>query len=119
MADERPWDVENSSDTTVPFPDDVLTIELEIISLAKLIARDQKESQRIFELSKNTGFFNLDLRDHTDGLALLQDVDDCYRLTKRLFKSLSYEQKQEFQTRLGAGAGILDMGYVLLATCLK
>lgn len=102
-----------------PFPDELPTAQLGNVSLARLIVQDRDESQRILDFARNPGFFNLDLSDHPDGIALLQNVADCCRLSKRLFHSLAHDQKTEFKTRLGSGAGILDMGYVLSSGSLE
>ncbi|KAK3311876.1 oxidoreductase [Apodospora peruviana] len=96
----------------VPFPDNLPTVELQTVSVAKLLSHDEQESQRIFAFCKDPGFFLLDLTDHPEGVRLLQDATDCCRLAKKLFTSLTIDQKREYKTRsAGGGAGIFDMGY--------
>ncbi|KAK3360560.1 hypothetical protein B0T25DRAFT_449582 [Lasiosphaeria hispida] len=95
----------------LPFPDDLPTVDLQTVSIAKLLSKDEAEAQRIFSFCRDPGFFLLDLTDHPEGVALLQDAAECARLAKKLFKGLSIDRKREYKTRQGGGAGIFDMGY--------
>ncbi|KAI1075024.1 hypothetical protein F5B20DRAFT_573738 [Whalleya microplaca] len=79
----------------VPFPDKLPTVELETISIARLLSGDEEEARRIYEFCRDPGFFQLDLTDHPEGL----------------FTSLSIDQKREFKIRQEGGAGVFDMGY--------
>ena len=94
----------------VPFPDGMFTVDLQTVSIAKLLSQDPTEAQRIFSFCRDPGFFLLDLTDHPEGVALLRDAVDCARLGRKLFKTLSIDQKREYKTRQGGGAGIFDMG---------
>ncbi|KZF23842.1 oxidoreductase [Xylona heveae TC161] len=92
-----------------PFPDDVPIIELKTISLAKLLEKDQTETQRMFEICQDPGFFYLDLTDHPEGLQMLRDVVSCCRLGQSIFPNKSMEEKKSFKTR--ERIGVFDMGY--------
>ncbi|ODM21322.1 hypothetical protein SI65_02165 [Aspergillus cristatus] len=92
-----------------PFPDDVPIIELKTISLAKLLEKDQAETQRMFEICQDPGFFYLDLTDHPDGLQMLRDVVSCCRLGQSIFPNKPMEEKKSFKTR--DRIGVFDMGY--------
>ncbi len=91
-----------------PFPEDVPTVKLETISLAKLIANDEDEARRLFENCKDPGFFNLDLTDHPDGVQLLKDAVACARLTKAIIPTMPMEEKKMYKMR--SRIGIFDMG---------
>jgi isopenicillin N synthase-like dioxygenase len=91
-----------------PFPDDVPIVELETISLAKLLAGDEDEAQTMFEILKGAGFFYLDLTDHPEGLKILEDAVACCRLSQTIFPVMSVEEKQKYKTR--DRVGIFDKG---------
>jgi isopenicillin N synthase-like dioxygenase len=93
-----------------PFPDDIATIELGTISVAKLLAGDAEEAKRIFAFCQDPGFFNLDLTDHPDGVQLLRHAVHCNRLANKMF-ALPIDRKREFLTRQDRGAGVFDCGY--------
>ncbi len=80
-----------------PFPEDVPTVKLETISLAKLIANDEDEARRLFENCKDPGFFNLDLTDHPDGVQLLKDAVACARLTKAIIPHHAHGGEEDVQ----------------------
>jgi hypothetical protein len=68
-----------------PFPDDVKTVHLETLSLAKLLKNDEEELRRIYENCKSPGFFQLDLTDDEQGIQLLRErwtargwLDNCF-----------------------------------------
>ncbi|KAH6689848.1 oxidoreductase [Plectosphaerella plurivora] len=92
-----------------PFPDNIPTIELQTVSLAKLLSKDDEEADRIFKILKDPGFFQLDLTDHPQGVELLRDVVECHGLAKKLFTTLPLEQKLQYKTR--KTIGIFDRGY--------
>ena len=91
-----------------PFPNDIPTIELQTVSLSKLLSRDDEEAQRIFRILKDPGFFQLDLTDDPQGVEMLRDVVECHQLAKKLFTTLPLEQKLEYKTR--KQIGIFDRG---------
>ena len=78
-----------------PFPDDVPTVPLLRLSLKKLYHEDQDESRRLFQVSKDLGFFYLDLRGTPTGHSILQDVDDLFTVGEELF-DLDVEEKQKY-----------------------
>ena len=78
-----------------PFPDDVPTVPLLRLSLKKLYDEDQDESRRLFQVSKDLGFFYLDLRGTPTGHSILQDVDDLFTVGEELF-DLDVEEKQKY-----------------------
>lgn len=80
------------------FPDDVQTAPLVRLSLAKLLAHDAIESERLYEASKTLGFFYLDLQDAPSGRALCLDADALFQVGEQLFMLGSNElQKYNFQ----------------------
>ncbi|MCJ1249981.1 hypothetical protein MMC30_007207 [Trapelia coarctata] len=80
-----------------PFPDNIPTAPLLRLSLAKLLAKpeDGEESQRLFQASKELGFFYLDLRDTALGEGVLRDVDALFGVGRELFE-LEREEKQKY-----------------------
>jgi hypothetical protein len=86
-----------------PFPDDVKTVHLETLSLAKLLQNDEEELHRIYENCKKPGFFQLDLTDNELGIQLLRDVVDCARLVKQLLPNLSVEEKRTYKQHSRVG----------------
>lgn len=57
-----------------PFPDDLPTISLERICLAKLLDNDPREARRLFEVFVENGFCCLDLASHPKGMKLMEDA---------------------------------------------
>ncbi|OJJ67834.1 hypothetical protein ASPBRDRAFT_199536 [Aspergillus brasiliensis CBS 101740] len=102
-------DIDMSDLYPAPFPDDVPIVELETISLAKLLAKDPAEAQRMFAICQDPGFFYLDLTDHPDGLQMLRNVVSCCRLGQSIFPNLPMADKKAFKTR--DRIGVFDMGY--------
>ncbi|KAH7094596.1 oxidoreductase [Paraphoma chrysanthemicola] len=86
----------------------VPTAKLEVISLAKLIENDKSEVEKIVQIFKEAGFFQLDLTDHPDGRELLKGAVSCCRVGMDVFQ-LPLEQKRLFKMR-GPHA-VLDKGY--------
>lgn len=98
----------------VSFPDDVKTVELETLSLAKLLAFNQVELQRVYKNCQNPGFFQLDLTDDERGVELLRDAVECARLMKKLLPTMSVEEKKTYKQR--DRVGVYSVGYVYSAT---
>ncbi|ROV97138.1 hypothetical protein VMCG_07467 [Cytospora schulzeri] len=92
-----------------PFPTDVKTVQLKTLSLAKLLAKDEAELQRIYQNCKDPGFFQLDLTDDAQGIQLLKDAVDCARLMKELLPNMSVESKRTYKQR--ERVGVFSMGY--------
>ncbi|EAT79360.1 hypothetical protein HBI56_050930 [Parastagonospora nodorum] len=80
-----------------PFPNDVKTVHLETLSLAKLLQNDEGELRRIYENCKDPGFFQLDLTDDDRGIQLLRDSVDCARLVRQLGPNMSIEEKKTYK----------------------
>lgn len=96
-----------------PFPEDVSTIQLEKISLNKLLTRDQTECHKIFEICTSTGVFYLDMMDHPKGKKLWEDACLACRVGKDVLPSHSIEEKKSYKPR--DRVGIFDKGQVVHA----
>jgi isopenicillin N synthase-like dioxygenase len=94
-----------------PFPDDVKTVHLETLSLAKLLQNDKEELHRIYENCKSPGFFQLDLTDHEQGIQLLRDAVDCARMVRQLLPNMTVEEKRTYKQH--ARVGVYSKGYGL------
>jgi isopenicillin N synthase-like dioxygenase len=97
-----------------PFPTDVPIAPLIRLSLAKL-RRDDKESARFFEASKNLGFFYLDLRNDEAGERLLDEADKLFKVGKELFElgreelnKYDYKAQGVYYGYKGFGNGVTD-----------
>ena len=91
-----------------PFPDDVPTIDLEKISLNKLLNNDEFEARKMFEICASTGFFYLNMMDHPKGRNLWEDACHACRVGKQVLPNHSIEEKQTYKTR--DRFGIFDKG---------
>ncbi|MCJ1439175.1 hypothetical protein MMC27_008566 [Xylographa pallens] len=78
-----------------PFPNDVPCAPLLKLSFRKLLDGDNEESDRLFEASKQLGFFYLDLRDSLEGDSILKDVDELFTIGEQLF-DLDGDEKQKY-----------------------
>jgi len=77
-----------------PFPDDVLTAPLHRLSLSAL-RTSPDESARLFDASKELGFFYLDLRSDSAGEELLRESGELFELAPELF-GLGREELSQF-----------------------
>ncbi|KAI1824055.1 hypothetical protein F4861DRAFT_548980 [Xylaria intraflava] len=90
------------------FPDGFRTVELETISLTKLlIDQDAAEQDRVFEACKGRGFFYLDLAGSEPGDTIVKGANRIAAVADDVFK-LPLEEKLQY--RLGTGSSSLD-GY--------
>ena len=82
------------------FPDspEFPTVELQTISLQKLIDHDQTEEGRVFEACKGRGFFYLELAGPEPGETLLKGSEEIVRVGER-FMALPMEEKMKFTPR--------------------
>ncbi|KAK8135728.1 Clavaminate synthase-like protein [Apiospora sp. TS-2023a] len=78
-----------------PFPSGLPTVQLETISLSKLLARDLEEQSRVFEICKGRGFFYLDLADSTAGDTIVRGADAIARAGERTF-ALPLDEKMGY-----------------------
>lgn len=92
------------------FPDDLPTIELQCISLAKLLEDDVEEAHRLFHVCTNEGFFYLDLTTHPKGLRLLDDAHQVHTAGRNFFKDTPMADKYTFKPRASYETGLLDTG---------
>jgi isopenicillin N synthase-like dioxygenase len=99
---------EFTPDAYPDFPSGSSTVDLETISLAKLLLdKDEGERDRVFSICKGRGFFYLDLAGHPEGDVIAASADKIGAIAEDVFK-LPLEEKMKY--RLQSGAGSLD-GY--------
>ena len=96
-------------DTPIPpFPKGLPTIDLPKISLSKLLNDDEAEAQKLFDICTRTGFFYLNLMDHSKGRKLWEAACVAYDVGKKAMATFSMEEKDTFKKR--PEIGILDRG---------
>ena len=78
------------------FPAGLPTAALETISLARLLAGDRAEQDRVFAICQGRGFFYLDLAGAAAGATLVQGAEDLARLGSELFH-LPLEDKMKYR----------------------
>jgi isopenicillin N synthase-like dioxygenase len=79
-----------------PFPENLLAVPLKVISYAKLLAADQNEEKKLFQASKELGFFYLDLQNASEREeTLLSDVDHLFTIAPQLF-AIPQEEKEKY-----------------------
>jgi isopenicillin N synthase-like dioxygenase len=93
-----------------PFPDGLATVELQTISLGKLLSGDGKEQERVFEECKGRGFFYLELGGTESGETILRDADEIARVGVETFK-LPLEEKMKYKWG-GVGRNLFGYKYV-------
>ena len=79
-----------------PFPDNVATVEVPKISLAKLLSSDKAQSEALFHICRTMGFFLLDLEGDPVGEKLLEDIDAVFGVAKKVF-DLEIAEKSKYQ----------------------
>ncbi|KAI8626584.1 Clavaminate synthase-like protein [Xylariaceae sp. FL1651] len=90
------------------FPSGFPTVQLETISLAKLLlGRDTAEHDRVFEACKGRGFFYLDLAGCEAGDRIAKGADEVAAVAEDVF-ALPLDEKMKYQ--LQGASGSLD-GY--------
>jgi len=101
-----------------PFPDDVPTIELEKISLSRVLNGDEIEAGRLFKICATIGFFYLDMLDHPTGRQLWQSACNLHRLGQQRFSLTPMEQKLQYKPL--EGIRVFDRGWVarFIQSCL-
>jgi hypothetical protein len=80
----------------VAFPDDVPTIPLAKISIAKLLSDDEEEASTLFRVCSNEGFFYLDLTTEPRGQKFSNEAQKLHHLAKDVFQNVSIDEKLLF-----------------------
>lgn len=89
-----------------PFPDDVATADIAVISYDKILSRDPEEEWRALQAVQTDGFFYLNLTDSIAGQELIDESTDLLALSKRVFN-----QPLEAKMKFGADRGKSLFGY--------
>jgi len=95
-----PHAVEFTPETYPPFPasPEFKTVNLETISLVKLLAEDAQEQDRVFEACKTRGFFYLELAGCERGETILKGADEICHMAEDFFKlPLAEKEAQRMQ----------------------
>lgn len=88
---------------TIPaFPDDLPTLEMQSMSLSKLLSSDKKTSDDLLSGCQDLGFFLLDLRGNALGEAMIEEVDQLFDFGKEAL-TLPSEVKLQYPIRPGKG----------------
>lgn len=107
MAVGAAFDPDNFA--AVPLPQELPSIDLPKVSIAKLLARDPEEARVVFDICTRTGFFYLNLMDHPLGRKLWENACIARNIGQEVMSRLSMEEKDKFLKR--PVVGILDRGY--------
>ncbi|KAE8413201.1 hypothetical protein BDV36DRAFT_304288 [Aspergillus pseudocaelatus] len=83
-----------------PFPDNIPTAPLTRLSLSKLLAHDESETDRLMRACCEIGFFYLDLQSTEPGTTLLNTADKLFQTGTELFKlPLAEKEKYDFSAQ--------------------
>jgi hypothetical protein len=95
----------SKSHELAPFPENLLVVPLTVISYAKLAAADPEEGRKLFQASKELGFFYLDLQ-HASEMeeTLLSDVDSLFDMAPQFF-AVPQEEKEKYDLTKNNGHG--------------
>lgn len=66
------------------FPDNVPIANLPRVSLGKLMANDEAESEQLFQACRESGFFLVDLRGPREGEMMLKDAEVAFDLSEKI-----------------------------------
>ena len=98
-----------------PFPDNVPTAPLFVLSLNKLRIRDEGEVKRFNQACTDLGFFYLALDSEPHGESLLRDAGALFGVAEALYElPLEEKQKYDFSTQnsyfgyKAKGASVVD-----------
>lgn len=80
----------------VPFPKDVPTVNLQKISLQKLLDGDEQQCRELFKVLSNEGFFYLDLTTDELGRQFLDESNQLHRLAADVFNNVPMKDKLAF-----------------------
>lgn len=83
-----------------PFPGHVPIAPIASASLSKLLAHDDSEGQKVLAACRTHGFFYLDMRDCSEGQALLGESEQLLQLATGAFAS-PLEEKCKFALKRG------------------
>ena len=83
-------------------------MNLQRISLAKLLDDDDVEASKMFDVCTKEGFFYLNLMDHPKGLRMLEAANVACRTGKDSLGTISMAEKQKYKGR--EQIGIFDTG---------
>lgn len=78
-----------------PFPEDVATMPMHVISLADLRSGTQGTAQKVLAACQELGFFLLDLRGDGLGEGMMAEIDQLFGVGKHIM-NLPDEVKQEY-----------------------
>ena len=78
-----------------PFPDGPKTVELQTISLQKLLDHDAAEEDRTFQACKGRGFFYLELAGPESGETILKGSEEIARVGERVM-ALPMDEKLKY-----------------------
>lgn len=67
------------------FPSDLPVVDMSVIPLQGLLALDPTTVAELATVSKDLGFFLIDLRGHDIGEKLINDIDRLFDVSKDLF----------------------------------
>jgi len=97
-----------------PFPSDIPTAPLYRLSLAALRS-NSAESERLFQASKDLGFFYLDLRGDTEGEEILKEADQFFKLAPEFYdlgreelSKYDYKSRGSYMGYKGFGTAVVD-----------
>ena len=97
-----------------PFPSDIPTAPLHRLSLSSLRS-DPAESARLFQSSKDLGFFYLDLRGDVEGERILKEADQIFELAPKFYdlgrdelSKYDYKSRGSYMGYKGSGTSIVD-----------
>jgi isopenicillin N synthase-like dioxygenase len=97
-----------------PFPLDIPTAPLHRLSLAALRS-DPAESERLFQASKDLGFFYLDLRDDAEGEVILKEAGQFFELAPEFYglgreelSKYDYKSRGSYMGYKGFGSAVVD-----------
>ena len=86
------------------FPTDIEPLENETLSLSKLIANDEGETNRLYSVCTSTGLFLLDLSDHSEGQELIFTADKIFHLSEDIFE-MDLKMKKQYHMLGGTVLG--------------
>ena len=91
-----------------PFPEDAPVIDLEKISVQKLLDGDAAECKKMFEICTKEGFFYLNMMDHPKGQRMWEDACIACKVGHETLPNRSVEEKRMYKVR--DRIGVFDRG---------